>query len=175
MEAIRKPTQAALAAVLGIDPALVTRYKRQGMPVNSVSEALQWRDANVRVRVGKSTDFEVVTTAVRGEDAASTASTMLQAAGELLKSGGSVAAMVPSLRTALASVPPSMRARVVTPFNVLDVLTAEVGRVVDQGDPEGRIRGTLYQGKPPKGEAVDMGAFWYGVAAGEIGVRMPTG
>ncbi|MFZ2828699.1 hypothetical protein [Hydrogenophaga sp.] len=171
MEAIRKPTQAALAAALGIDPALVTRYKRQGMPVSSVSEALRWRDANVRVRVGKSTDFEVVTAAVRGEDAASAASTMLQAAGELLKSGGDVAGMVTSLRTAMASVPPSMRARVVAPFNVLDVLTAEVGRVMDQGDPEGRIRGTLYQVKSPKGEEVDMGAFWYGVAAGEVRLK----
>ena len=68
-----------------------------------------------------------------------------------------------------------MRARVVAPFNVLDVLTVEVRRIMDQGDPQGRIRGTLYQGKPTKGEEVDMGAFWYAVAAGEISVRMPTG
>jgi hypothetical protein len=168
MKAIGKPTQAALAASLGIDPALVTRYKRRGMPVNSVAEAVRWRDTNIRARVGETTNLEGVSAAFHGEEVARTASTMLQAAGELLQSGGDVSALVSSLRQALAAVPPSWRDQVLAPFNVLDVLTLDVARAMDQGDPGVRICGVLYQARQANGEEIDMGAFWYAAAAGEV-------
>lgn len=44
------PTQQELAQALGVDPALVTRYKGRGMPVDSIEAAAAWRQANVRVR-----------------------------------------------------------------------------------------------------------------------------
>lgn len=44
------PTQQDLARALGVDPALVTRYKARGMPVDSIEAASAWRLANVRVR-----------------------------------------------------------------------------------------------------------------------------
>lgn len=46
------PSQAELAAALGVDPALVTRYKRRGMPVDSIAAAQAWKAENVRARVG---------------------------------------------------------------------------------------------------------------------------
>lgn len=46
------PNQADLAKALGVDPALITRYKRRGMPTDSVEAALAWKAANVRARVG---------------------------------------------------------------------------------------------------------------------------
>jgi hypothetical protein len=46
------PQQKDLAAALGVDQALITRYKRRGMPVHSVEAALQWRAENVRQRAG---------------------------------------------------------------------------------------------------------------------------
>lgn len=46
------PTQQQLAKALGVDPALVTRYKRRGMPVDSVEAAQAWKTANVQARVG---------------------------------------------------------------------------------------------------------------------------
>jgi len=170
MKAIRKPTQAALAASLGIDPALVTRYKRRGMPVTSVAEAVRWRDANIRVRVGEATELEAVSGTVDGEELARSASSMLQTAGDLLQYGGDASALVPSLRRALAAVPPSWRVSVLAPPNILDTLTADVARAMDRGDPDGLLFGELYQDNPVKGE-VDMGAFWYAAAAGEVLVR----
>ncbi len=45
------PKQADLARSLGIDPALITRYKARGMPVDSLEAAQQWMADNVRSRV----------------------------------------------------------------------------------------------------------------------------
>lgn len=45
------PSQAQLAEALGVDPALITRYKRRGMPVGSIAEAQAWKADNVRARV----------------------------------------------------------------------------------------------------------------------------
>jgi hypothetical protein len=39
-----------LAAELGIDPALITRYKRRGMPTDSFASAKQWMGENLRPR-----------------------------------------------------------------------------------------------------------------------------
>lgn len=50
METTTIPTQQELAHALGVDPALVTRYKARGMPVDSIAAAAAWRQANVRVR-----------------------------------------------------------------------------------------------------------------------------
>lgn len=50
------PTQAQLARALGIDKALVTRYKARGMPVDSIDAALAWKAKNVRARAGSAAD-----------------------------------------------------------------------------------------------------------------------
>jgi transcriptional regulator with XRE-family HTH domain len=42
-------SQAALAKALGVDPAMVTRLKRKGMPVDSVEKAEAWRRENLQV------------------------------------------------------------------------------------------------------------------------------
>lgn len=142
------------------------------MPVHSVSEAVAWRDANVRVRVSHDSPADRVSDALRAEEAARHAAGLLQAAGELLEAGGSIAPMVPSLRQAMASVPIGQRDRVLAPFSVLDVLTGEVARVVERGDPHGQIVGVLCgAGTVKRGQQIDMGAFWYAVAAGEIRLR----
>jgi hypothetical protein len=175
MKAIEKPTQTALASALGIDPAMVTRDKRRGMPVDSIEAAQAWRFQNVRVRWTPEVDTEAVGVALNGERLAERAAALLQAAGELLESGGDMSPMVTTIRQAMAAVPFSQRCRLRFPFNAMDVLTEDVARILDAGDPDGLIHGKLHQGKRAKGEAVDMGAFWYAVAAGEILVRRPTG
>lgn len=174
MEPIAKNTQAGIAAALGIDPSLVSRYRKRGMPVHSVSAAVAWRDENVRVRVSVDSPVDRVSEALRGEEAASHAANLLLAAGELMEAGGSIAPMVPSLRQAMARVPPGrQRERVLAPFRVLDVLTDDVARVMEQGDPSGQLVGALYGVDPMR--PIDMGAFWYAVAAGEIRLRRTTG
>ena len=46
------PLHTELAAALGVDPALVTRYKARGMPTDDIAAAVAWKAANVRARVG---------------------------------------------------------------------------------------------------------------------------
>jgi hypothetical protein len=53
---MRTPTQRQLANALGVDPALVTRYKRRGMPVDSIEAAQAWKLDNVQARVSASQD-----------------------------------------------------------------------------------------------------------------------
>ncbi len=49
-------TRTELAAGLGIDAGLVTRYAQRGMPTDSLPAAAAWKAANVRQRMtGKST------------------------------------------------------------------------------------------------------------------------
>lgn len=49
-------TRTELAAGLGIDPALVTRYRGRGMPVDAVEAARAWMAANVRAYAGSGRD-----------------------------------------------------------------------------------------------------------------------
>lgn len=44
-------TRAAMAEGLGCDPALVTRYRRRGMPMDSIDAALAWKRRHVRQRI----------------------------------------------------------------------------------------------------------------------------
>lgn len=168
MKTIANPTQAALARALGIDPALVSRYKARGMPVTSIADATAWRDANVRVRMKADGDYEAISRALQGEDCVKTLGALAQAAGELLDAGGDGSPLVPALRAAFAAVPYGQRERVLAPFNVLDMLTEEVAEVLDRGDPDGLVVGALPQVHTGAGRDFDMGAFWYAVAAGEI-------
>ncbi|MBE0589686.1 MAG: hypothetical protein IH617_16785 [Hydrogenophaga sp.] len=174
MKAIAKPTQAALAAALGIDPAMVSRDKRKGMPVDSIEAAVTWRYENVRVRMNPGHEGNDVEKAQQGERSARRAGELLHAAGELLEKGGDVSPMVPSLRQAMAAVPHDQRERVIFPFTVMNLLTSDVAKVLDKGDPDGVIYGTLHQGRRANGEVVDTGAFWFAVAAGEIWLKRPA-
>lgn len=168
MKTMKKPTQKALAAALGIDPAIVTRDKQRGMPLHSIEAAQSWRDANLRVRVNPDASAGTLERALRGEQAAEQAAGLMQAAGDLLEAGGDISPMVASIRQAMARVPPAQRARVLFPFTVMDVLTNDVASVLEAGDPHELIYGRLHLDKRDKGESVNMGSFWYAVAAGEI-------
>lgn len=175
MKAIKKPTQAALAAALGVDPAVITRDKRRGMPVHSIEAAQQWRLETLRVRYTPERDHLAVHRAIDGEIAARRATDLMQAAAELLQSGGNTQPLLDPLRATMAAVPPSQRGRVGLHFEVMDLLTSGVAKVLDQGDPHGLIEGTLYETVRDDGEGIDMGAFWYAVAAGEIHLRRLPG
>ncbi len=175
MKAMKKPTQAALAAALGINPSLVTRDKRRGMPVHSIEAAQQWRDENLRVRYTPEKDREAVTRAIKGESAAQRVTSLHQAAGALLESGGDVYPMLPMISQAMAEVPPSQRMRVGVVFEVMDLLTADVRRVQDQGgDVLELTEGPFYPCDKEGGDSSFMGAFWYSVAAGEVRLRRLT-
>lgn len=168
MKAMKKPTQAALAAALAINPALVTRYKRKGMPVHSIEAAQQWRDENLRVRYTPERDQEAVERAINGERAVKRVHALHQAASELLDSGGELHSLLPMIRQAMSEVPPSQRNRVLVSAGVMDLLAADVLRVHQQGgDVIEATDGYFYPCDPVAGDDEIMGAFWYSVAAGE--------
>lgn len=48
-----QPSQAAIAAALGISTAAVTKQKKRGMPVDSVEAARAWREQNLNVAASK--------------------------------------------------------------------------------------------------------------------------
>lgn len=172
MKAMKKPTHAALAAALGIDPALVTRYRRRGMPVHSIEAAQQWRDVNVRVRFTPERDLEAVERAISGEKAVKRVIALHEAAGKLLDSGGDVYPLLSTISQAMAEVPPSQRDRVVVVVEVMDLLTADVLRVHRKGgDVFELTEGDFYPcGDDGSGNAI-AGAFWYSVAAGEVRMK----
>ena len=175
MKTIAKPTQKALAAALGIDPAMVSRDKRKGMPIHSIEAAQRWRDENLRVRYTPEKDYGAVTRAIDGESAAKQASSLLHAAGELWEAGGDVFPMLYTIKQAMASVPPSQRNRVLVSFEVMDLLTAEVRLFKDRDDFFDLIEGKCYPCDKEAGDDGFMGAFWYSVAAGEVWLKCPTG
>lgn len=176
MEAIKKPTQAALAAALAINPALVTRYKRRGMPVHSIEAAQQWRDDNLRVRYTPERDHEAVERAINGEKAVKRVNALHQAAGELLDKRGELHSLLPMISQAMAEVPPSQRHRVQVSAGVMDLLAADVLRVHHQGgDVIEATEGHFYPCDLEGGDDAIMGAFWYSVAAGEMWLKRPKG
>lgn len=50
------PSRDSLAEALGVAPTLVSRYRKRGMPIDSIEAAKTWKAANVRVRVGTAAD-----------------------------------------------------------------------------------------------------------------------
>lgn len=172
MKAMKKPTHAALAAALGIDPALVTRYRRRGMPVHSIEAAQQWRDVNLRVRFTPERDLEAVERAISGEKAVKRVIALHEAAGKLLDSGGDVYPLLPTISAAMADVPPSQRNRVLVVSEVMDLLVADLLRIHRAGgDVVELTEGDCYPCGDEGSDEAMMGAFWYSVAAGELRLK----
>lgn len=161
---IKNLSQAALAAALGIDRAMVTRYKRKGMPVDSVAAAKTWRDQHVRGSLSACQ----ADAGVAAEQAAARAGALLEAANMLLASGGDVTPMVPTIRQVMSDVPDQQRARVLPPPAVLEILTNEVAAAFQGGSADGAHQEPLRLEFMRPMLPVDQFAFWYAVAAGEV-------
>jgi hypothetical protein len=159
-----KPTQSQIAEALGIDPAMVTRYKARGMPIDSIESAQSWKLAHVRVRVGLPGKPSRSSPPIAPDASRAAAEKMMTSAAALLQSGGDLAPFVPALRTALAAVPKDERVGMLFHPNVMDVLTADVAAQVSDDSAGDENPGANLSDD----EAQRMGAFWYAVAAGEI-------
>lgn len=149
------PSQADIAAALRIDAALVTRYKKRGMPVDSIEAARAWKFSHVRPRIGSAWPPEAAPPSAQLR----AAQALADHAGELLADGGDVAALVPAIRQALAAVPEHERADVALSVPLWDVLVERVLKLVpdeDSGEPM----------SPADEEA--LGDFWYRAATGEV-------
>lgn len=117
------PTQKQLAHALGIDPALVTQYKRQGMPIDSVASAAAWREANVRPRINprtgtkaarptKESRYHLLRTDGQMLENRERALRVLQAEGVLVhrdKVRSEIARRLAGLRDSLLQIPPRLQ------------------------------------------------------------------
>ena len=150
-------SQSDIAAALEIDKSLVSRYRKRGMPVDSLEAARAWKLANVRVRIGSAPPPDAAPPSAQLH----AAQALADHAGELLAAGGDVAALVPAMRLALAAVPEHERADVGLSRELWDVLAA-------------RVLALLPTSEEDSGESMDhvdeevLGDFWYRVAAGEV-------
>ena len=157
----------------------MTKLKKMGMPTDSVENALAWRQSNIKPTAhGLLPKRETVVPDSPLERPVSMSPShaleLLDIAAAALESGQSIAAIVPTLRAALNSVPLRERkATMLLPFEVMNILVADVlallpsdrSALCDDGSP-------AYLDRPmTDSEADEMGSFWYAVAAGEWVVR----
>jgi hypothetical protein len=106
-----KPSQAAIARDLGISPGMVSRLKRQGMPVHALEAARAWRAANLdlsRMRPDPSVQ-------------AANASELLLLAREALRVGR-FELVAPDLRAAMRAVPLTHRHTLSMGFDLWEAL-----------------------------------------------------
>lgn len=150
------PSQSDIAAVLQIDKALVTRYRKRGMPVDSIEAARAWKFSHVRPRIGSARPPEAAPPSAQLQ----AAQALADHAGELLADGGDVAALVPAIRQALAAVPEHERADVGMSVPLWSVLVERVRALVQEEAADGEGMDAA--------EADEVGTFWYRVAAGEV-------
>lgn len=150
------PSQSEIATALQIDKALVTRYRKRGMPVDSIEAARAWKFSHVRPRIGSAWPPKAAPPSAQLQ----AAQALADHAGELLADGGDVAALVPAIRQALAAVPEHERADVGMSVPLWNVLVEHVRALV----PEEAVDGDGMNAA----EADEVGTFWYRVAAGEV-------
>ena len=165
-----QPSQTALAKALGLAKSRITALKKLGMPTTSIQAAQHWRDTHLNPARRKWPSARPPAPPPdRG--AVQHADYLLDLAAAALQSGRSIEPLLPTLRSALAAVPPADRANLGLPINVMGVLIDHVVSLLpprdddptnDDGSPV-----YCYDDAMTDAQAQDMGSFWYRVAAGE--------
>ena len=170
------PSQAAIGRALGLSPASMTKCKHLGMPVHSLEAARTWREHNIAPTMHKYLKPSPMTQprpkARQPSGALPHALALLGIAAAALEAGQSITPMVPTLRAAMHAVPECERdATMLLPFEVMDVLTAEVVSALPPRDALNDDGSPAWHGEDnpmTDDEADEMGRFWYQAAAGEI-------
>lgn len=179
-------SQNHLASLLGISKGAASRLAARGMPTHSLEAAQAWRATHLDPARTKGTRFDpsalgaepVQTSAPTPARVTSSpnplerAASLLEIASSALGNGRPIDVLVPSLRSALAEVHPSVRSSLLLPIEVMDVLVAHVLEALSQSeelsDPVSQGVSQSAGASMSDEEAENMGAFWYSVAAGEI-------
>lgn len=177
----RKLLQKDLAAALGISAPMVTRYKKRGMPTNSIAAARRWRETDLdpmRVHAAAHQVRENIL-----ESPVSSTSSILNIVYRL----GALAekdfdAWGHDLREALRElnrqVPATVRADwPLLPLAVWEQLTADFRRklrTAENANSDGDAdHGPEAMGNSPMSDddADDVGEFWFQVAIGAVRVN----
>lgn len=164
---VNRPTQSEIAKALSLSQASIVKYKRRGMPMDSVGAAAAWHRTHVKITAHRLPQPAAPAPApIDTGPAALRVAGLLDLAANALGSGHDIEALTPALRQALRAVPAADRAAILLPFEVMDVLTADVYAALTPhpfaDDPGAAMSDD---------EANEMGRFWYSVAAGEITIQ----
>lgn len=163
---------AALARVLGLSKAAVSRAKKRGMPTHSIEAAQAWRDKNLNPMLRKDTNTygKLASGYAGGQVDPRARIERVQALMELgdgaIRSGTFDALKEP-IQKAMRDVPNEHREKVMLAASVMAALLT--GFPVLAADPAD----TPADGPAPgaamsDAEAAAMGAFWYSMACGEL-------
>ncbi|MDP2770485.1 MAG: hypothetical protein Q8O81_11700 [Giesbergeria sp.] len=169
-------SQNAIGRELGLSSANMTKLRKQGCPMDSVEAVRAWRLERQSIAQRKPEPRRATNPAVTQF---AHAEACMQAAAAMLEVGASLDAFAPTLRAALAAVPPHARDRVQLNPGVMNVLLAPVLALIppresnplnDDGTP------AYVEGRMSDADAQETGAFWYEVAAGEwVFPKVPGG
>ena len=146
-------SQNDLAKALGLAPSAVTKLKKQGMPVDSVQSAMEWRRRNVRF------DMRAKRPPALSADAAAQRVTALSLLALQALECGEFQLVEAELRSALQSLP--VDADVSMPLEVWDALTGHIfAKVTSSPNWEPAALDDR--------EAAAMGKFWLSIASGKL-------
>lgn len=166
-----QPTQTALANALGLARSRITAMKKEGMPTHSIEAAHAWRKARQNIARRKPMPRPSAPRLPPAEQPEKVTA-MLVAASAALDAGQSIEALMPTLRAAMAAVPPAQRDDVGLPLNVIRLLVAHVldqippreeNPLNDDGTPVWCDGGAMTHD-----DAQFCGEMWYEIAAGEL-------
>lgn len=142
------------------------------MPLYSVEAARAWRAQHVApVPPAMARRAPAAQRGREGAPASSAraVSDLQELAYAALEAGQPIGFLEPTLRAAMAAVPPAERDQVELVLEVMDVLCAEVSAAVEANDADQAGADGAAPGQPEMTDqdALWLGQFWYSVAAGE--------
>lgn len=159
-------SQNAIGRELGLSSANMTKLRKQGCPTDSVESVRAWRLDRQNIAQRKPEPPRASSPHLRRLEHAGAC---MQAAAAMLEAGASLDAFAPTLRSALAAVPVRVRDQVHLHLDVMKVLLAPVLALVPprESNPINDDGTPAYVDQMSDGDAQELGAFWYAVAAGE--------
>ena len=160
----KPPSQNAIGRALGLSSPAMTKMKKQGCPMTSIEAVRTWREKHLNIAMRKP---EPRRNTAATCDHLAHAQACMQGAAALLVTGLPLDVFAPTLRAALAAVPPELRDAVGLDLEVMKTLLAPVLALIPQEE-----KGTGE--KMTDEDAQEAGQMLYAIAAGEI-IFVPDG
>lgn len=172
-------SDADLARLLGVTPAVVCRLKKRGMPTDSLAAATAWRQAHLDPARRRDPHLHHLRP---GLDRQATGDLAVRRVHELLPAAESALAaglfhcLEAELREAMRAVPLSRRREVELPMPMWEAMTSPTLALVREhlptlqaarNDPPGAAAAQPEPDGMADAEAASMGRFWYSVAVRE--------
>ena len=145
MSTTKPPSQNAIGRELGLSSSNMTKLRKQGCPMDSVASVRAWRLEHQNIAQRKP---EPRRTATVHRDHLAHAQACMRGAEALLAAGLPIDAFAPTLRAALAAVPPELRDAIT--FREVEGMSYE--EIAERMDcPIGTVRSRIFRAR----EAID--------------------